>query len=47
MDIKSYMHNVGVEARNASRAMAKAETNTKNLALTTIAKAILREKDTP
>jgi glutamate-5-semialdehyde dehydrogenase len=39
------MHNVGVEARNASRAMAKAETNTKNLALTTIAKAILREKD--
>ncbi len=45
MDIKSYMHNVGVEARNASRAMAKAETNTKNLALTTIAKAILREKD--
>jgi glutamate-5-semialdehyde dehydrogenase len=45
MDIKSYMHNVGVEARSASRAMAKAETNTKNLALTTIAKAILREKD--
>jgi len=39
------MHNVGVEARNASRAMAKAETNTKNLALTIIAKAILREKD--
>ena len=45
MDIKSYMHNVGVEARKASHAMAKAETNTKNLALTTIAKAILREKD--
>ncbi|MFZ9641842.1 MAG: glutamate-5-semialdehyde dehydrogenase [Candidatus Methylopumilus sp.] len=45
MDIKNYMHNVGVEARKASRAMAKAETNTKNLALTTIAKAILREKD--
>ena len=45
MDIKNYMHNVGVEVRKASRAMAKAETNTKNLALTTIAKAILREKD--
>ena len=45
MDIKNYMQNVGVEARKASRAMAKAETNTKNLALTTIAKAILREKD--
>ena len=45
MDIKSYMHNVGVQARKASRAMAKAETNSKNLALTTIAKAILREKD--
>ncbi|NCA26808.1 MAG: gamma-glutamyl-phosphate reductase, partial [Methylophilaceae bacterium] len=44
-DIKSYMQKVGVEARQASRAMAKAETNTKNLALTTIAKAILREKD--
>ena len=39
------MHDVGVEARKASRAMAKAETNIKNLALTTIAKAIMREKN--
>ncbi len=45
MDIKNYMHNVGIQARQASRAMAKAETNTKNLALTTIAQSILREKD--
>jgi len=45
MDIKKYMHDVGVEARKASRAMAKAETNIKNLALTTIAKAIMREKN--
>ena len=45
MDIKNYMHNVGIQARQASRAMAKAETNTKNLALTTIALAILRDKD--
>ena len=45
MDIKKYMHDVGVEARKASRSMAKAETNIKNLALTTIAKAIMREKN--
>ncbi len=45
MDIKKYMHDVGVEARKASRTMAKAETNIKNLALTTIAKAIMREKN--
>ena len=45
MDIKKYMHDVGVEARKASRAMAKAETNIKNLALTPIAKAIMREKN--
>ena len=45
MDIKKYMHDVGVEARKASRAMAKAETNIKNLALTMIAKAIMREKN--
>ena len=44
MDIKMYMQHVGVEARKASRDMAKAETNTKNLALTAIAKAILREQ---
>lgn len=45
-DIKTYMQSVGVEARKASRDMAKAETKTKNLALTAIAKAILREQKT-
>jgi glutamate-5-semialdehyde dehydrogenase len=45
MDIKTYMQNVGVEARKASREMAKADTNIKNLALNTIAQAILRDKD--
>ena len=44
MDIKTYMQNVGVEARKASREMAKADTNIKNLALNTIAQAILREQ---
>jgi len=46
MNIKDYMHTIGVNARAASRQMASANTNTKNLALTTIAKAILREKET-
>ncbi len=44
MDIKNYMKNLGVAARAASRLMAKADTNTKNLALSSIAQAILREK---
>jgi glutamate-5-semialdehyde dehydrogenase len=44
MDIKQYMQNLGLEARNASRAMAKADTNTKNQALNFIAAAIRREK---
>ncbi|MDP1766334.1 MAG: glutamate-5-semialdehyde dehydrogenase [Methylotenera sp.] len=44
MDIKNYMKNMGIEARKASRLMASADTNIKNLALTHIAKAILREK---
>lgn len=44
MDIKQYMEKLGLEARAASRAMAKASTNTKNMALTTIAAAIRREK---
>ena len=44
MDIKTYIQNIGLEARKASRAMAKANTNTKNLALITIANAIIREK---
>lgn len=44
MDIKQYMQNLGQEARSASRAMAKADTNTKNQALNYIATAIRREK---
>jgi glutamate-5-semialdehyde dehydrogenase len=44
MDIKSYMQQVGQQARAASRLMAKADTNARNLALTTIAQAIRREK---
>ena len=43
VDIKQYMQNIGIEARKASRAMASADTNTKNIALQAIAKAILRE----
>jgi len=44
MDIKSYMLQLGTAARAASRLMAKADTNAKNLALLTIAKAIRREQ---
>lgn len=44
MDIKNYMQNLGKEARAASRAMAKADTNRKNQALLFIAAAIRREK---
>ena len=43
-DIKDYMHTLGANARAASRAMATADSNAKNLALTHIASAILREK---
>ncbi len=43
-DIKQYMQNMGIAARAASRLMASAETNTKNLALSYISTAILREK---
>ncbi|MDB5902259.1 MAG: glutamate-5-semialdehyde dehydrogenase, partial [Betaproteobacteria bacterium] len=42
MDVQTYMHGVGREARNASRLMAKADTATKNRALTAIAQAIER-----
>lgn len=45
MDTKSYMQQVGQQARAASRLIAKADTNTKNLALTTIAQAIRRESN--
>jgi len=44
MEIKAYMQTLGKEARSASRLMAKADTNTKNLALLTIAQAIRRHQ---
>ncbi|WP_432723368.1 glutamate-5-semialdehyde dehydrogenase [Jeongeupia wiesaeckerbachi] len=43
MDIKSYMQDVGHQARAASRAMAKANTGAKNAALNAIADAIVRD----
>lgn len=45
-DIKHYMQQLGIEARAASRAMARADTETKNKALRAIATAIRRERDT-
>lgn len=45
VDIKQYMQTIGIEARKASRAMASADTDTKNTALLAIANAILRESD--
>ena len=44
-NIKEYMNTVGQNARKASRHIANAESNAKNQALTNIANAILREKD--
>jgi glutamate-5-semialdehyde dehydrogenase len=43
MDIQSYMHSVGREARKASRAMARADTAAKDQALLAMAAAIERE----
>lgn len=43
MDIKHYMNDLGIRARAASRAMAKADTAAKNKALSLIAVAIRRE----
>lgn len=43
MDIKHYMNELGMRARQASRAMAKADSAAKNLALQLIAAAIRRE----
>jgi glutamate-5-semialdehyde dehydrogenase len=43
MDIQSYMHSIGIAARAASRAMAKAETGAKNHALITMAQAVERD----
>ncbi|MRW93359.1 glutamate-5-semialdehyde dehydrogenase [Duganella sp. FT80W] len=45
MDIKQYMEQLGQRARKASRGMAKADTATRNRALTLIADAIEREAD--
>jgi glutamate-5-semialdehyde dehydrogenase len=45
MNIQHYMQNIGTEARKASRLMASASTEQKNIALKAIAHAILREKD--
>jgi glutamate-5-semialdehyde dehydrogenase len=44
-DIPAYMREVGLRARAASKAMARADTRAKNIALTTIAAAIRRDKD--
>jgi glutamate-5-semialdehyde dehydrogenase len=44
MDIKHYMHTLGQNARAASRAMAKADTASKNRALLAIATAIRHEE---
>ena len=40
VDIKSYMHDLGRAARAASRALARADTATKNRALQAIASEI-------
>ncbi len=45
-DIKTYMLSVGREARTASHLMARAETATKNQALTAMAAAIKRDEET-
>ena len=45
MDIAAYMRQLGEAARSASRETARADAAATNLALTTIAAAILREKD--
>jgi glutamate-5-semialdehyde dehydrogenase len=42
LDVQTYMHGVGREARSASRVIAKADTATKNRALIMIAQAIER-----
>ncbi|MFM9433817.1 glutamate-5-semialdehyde dehydrogenase [Janthinobacterium sp. CG_23.3] len=45
MDITEYMEQVGQQARAASRAMAKADSATRNRALALIAAAIVRDAD--
>ncbi|KIO50347.1 glutamate-5-semialdehyde dehydrogenase [Nitrosospira sp. NpAV] len=44
IDIKTYMQSIGREARSASRLIARAETATKNRALTMMAGAIKRDE---
>ncbi|MDP3123451.1 MAG: gamma-glutamyl-phosphate reductase, partial [Thiobacillus sp.] len=43
MDVKQYMQTVGKQAREASRAIARADTNQKNRALQAMAAAIRRD----
>lgn len=45
MDVLDYMHTLGANARQASRAMAKASTELKNKALLAIAEAIKEQRD--
>ena len=45
VDIQNYMQTIGQQAREASRAIARADSASKNLALRTIANAIRRERD--
>ncbi|WP_109015445.1 glutamate-5-semialdehyde dehydrogenase [Novimethylophilus kurashikiensis] len=45
MNIKEYMQQLGVEARAASRLMARADTNARNQALLAIAAGIRRDKE--
>src|SRR5215470_20262562 len=45
MDIQSYMHGVGREARRAARAMARADTVAKDTALLAMAGAIERDAE--
>jgi len=45
MDVKSYMQRVGKQAREASRAIARADTNQKNRALLGMAAAIRRDME--
>ncbi|MEG1323366.1 MAG: gamma-glutamyl-phosphate reductase, partial [Janthinobacterium sp.] len=45
MDITEYMQDVGARARVASRAMARADSATRNRALSLIAAAIVRDAD--
>jgi glutamate-5-semialdehyde dehydrogenase len=45
VDIRTYMQNAGRAARAASHSMAKADTRTKNHALSAMADAIMRDQD--